>query len=294
MGRLNLFMPLGILLVAAIPAGGQAKRQDVPFELYHGYLVVVKGSAGSLENLSFAVDTGTLHSVVDQRIAHKLGLKPVGAIEQLAVSHVVAMNRVLLPKLTWGGGTLAALNVLAFDLSPMSRLLGRRIDMLLGVDVLQQGGFQIDFESRKIHFGDDGEPEHSIPFEGDVPYPVAKIRIDGQLLTLLMDTGSDSLAVFADQLPNEGLLPRQQGRGRDLVGGVGFARIAAQQVLLGSVELRDAKVFLIPPMPESKNYDGIFAPIALGAPKIYFYFERRRFGWDERKERPAATSTAFR
>lgn len=89
MGRLNLFIPLGILLVAAIPAEGQSKRQDSPFELYHGYLIVVRGSVGNLENLSFVVDAGAYHSVVDQWIAHKLGLKPVGSMEQLAANHVL-------------------------------------------------------------------------------------------------------------------------------------------------------------------------------------------------------------
>ena len=72
--------------------------------------------------------------------------------------------------------------------------------MLLGMDILQQSGFQIDLESRKIHFGDDREPEYTVPLESDVPYPVVEIRIDGHLLRLLLDTGSDSLAVLAEPL----------------------------------------------------------------------------------------------
>jgi predicted aspartyl protease len=283
MGRLNWILGIAIALVVAIPAVGQSKRQVVPFELYNGYLIVVKGSVGNLKNLSLVVDTGASHSVVDDRIVRKLRLKPVGSIEQLAANHVVAMSRVLLPELSWSGDTLTAFNALAFDLSPMSRHLGRRIDMVLGLDVLQHSSFQVDFESRRIHFGRNQQPENSVPFEPDVPYPVVEIHIDGRPVRLLVDTGSDSLAVLADRLPNASPLPRMEGRGRDLGGTVRFTRILAKQVFLGNIELRDAKVFLIPPMPESERFDGNLPPNMLGASKIYFDFERRRFGWDERK-----------
>ena len=48
---------------------------EVPFKLYRGYVIVVRGSIGGLKNLNFLVDTGAVPSVVDARIARKLHLR---------------------------------------------------------------------------------------------------------------------------------------------------------------------------------------------------------------------------
>jgi hypothetical protein len=42
--------------------------------LQWGYLVIVEGSIGNLGKLNFVVDSGAYPSVVDQKIAHGLGL----------------------------------------------------------------------------------------------------------------------------------------------------------------------------------------------------------------------------
>ena len=292
MGRLNRWAAMGLLLLAANAAAGQATGQEVPFELYNGYLIVVKGSVGDLKNLSLVVDTGACHTVVDERIAHKLHLKPLGSVDQTAPSHIVAMKRVLLPQLSWKGGTVTALNSLTFDLSPISSHLGIRIDLVLGLDVLKQSNFQIDFRSRKIYLGGLQEPENSVPLEPNLKYPIIEARINGQKVRLLMDTGSDGLAVLADRLPKENFLLLTGERGRDLKGAFSFSRIAAAQVFLGDVEIRDAKVFLLPPMPETTIMDGNFSPNTLKASSIYFDFAHNRFGWDQLKSNHRAASRA--
>jgi hypothetical protein len=291
MGRLNRWVAIGLWLVAAHAATAQSNRQDIPFELYNGYLIVVKGSVGDLKNLSLVVDTGARHTVVDEWIAHKLHLKPIASVEQQAPGHIIAMKRVLLPQLSWSGGTVTALNSLTYDLSPLSSHLGIRIDMLLGLDVLKQSNFQIDFRSHRIHFGGIQEPENSVPMEPDLPYPIIEARINGQKVRLLMDTGSDSVAVLADRLPKANALPWTEGRGRDLKGALSFSRIYPPQVFLGDVEIHDAKVFLLPSMPETTIIDGNFSPNTLKASRIYFDFEHNRFGWDQLKSNRRAASS---
>ena len=45
---------------------------EVPFQLYQRHLIVTKGSIGPLNGLSLLIDTGTIPSMVDGRIARRL------------------------------------------------------------------------------------------------------------------------------------------------------------------------------------------------------------------------------
>lgn len=283
MGWLKGVIAFAVTLAAAMPVAGQTERRDIPFKLHHGYLIVVKGSIGKLKNLSFVVDTGSYRSILDQRIAQKLHLKLSRSIEQMAPNHIVTMNSVLVPGLSWGGRTMTPLTALVFDLSPISRFMGIHEDMLLGLDVLRQASFQVDFQTRRIHFGNDQEPEISIPFVQNSPYLLVATTIEGHPERLLLDTAADSLAVFADRLTNQGHPLQTLGVGRDISGSVPFTRLTVKQVLVGDNELCGAPVFSIPAMPETR-YDGGLAPRILGASKIYFDFERWRFGWDNLKD----------
>src|SRR5579864_4647596 len=110
MGQPKEVLALAVALAAAMPAAGQSQRRDIPFKLHHGYLIVVKGSIGKLRNLSFVVDTGSYRSILDERIAHKLHLKSSRSVEALAPNHIVTMDTVLVPGLSWGGGTMTSLS----------------------------------------------------------------------------------------------------------------------------------------------------------------------------------------
>ena len=63
-----------VTAVAAVLVCGQSLQSagtitEVPFELYQRHLVVTKGSIGPLNGLNLLIDTGTIPSVVDRRIA---------------------------------------------------------------------------------------------------------------------------------------------------------------------------------------------------------------------------------
>ena len=121
MGQLKGILAFTIVLATALPVTGQSEGNDIPFKLHNGYLIVVKGSIGKLKNLSFVIDTGSYRSVLDERIARKLHLKSAGSIEELAPNHIVQMDSVLVPELTWGDATKTSFSALVFDLSPISR-----------------------------------------------------------------------------------------------------------------------------------------------------------------------------
>src|SRR5579864_7844268 len=73
----------------------------MPIELKDGYLVLAKGSIGSLNNLTFLVDTGTSRTLMDARIAKQLRLTGV-ASKLTAFDRDVAVELVILPDLQLG------------------------------------------------------------------------------------------------------------------------------------------------------------------------------------------------
>jgi aspartyl protease len=68
----------------------------VPIRLYWGYVVIVEGSIGNLHKLNFQVDTGVYPSVLDQKIAQKLGLQTKAARVNLS-KRSVETQLVVLP-----------------------------------------------------------------------------------------------------------------------------------------------------------------------------------------------------
>src|SRR5258707_2429908 len=95
----------------------------LPFHLHWGYLVIIEGSIGNVQKLHFLVDTGAYPSVVDQKIAHTLGLAEKPARVTLANSSVQT-RLVVLPSLLMGSVRVESLLVLTQDLSFFQKALG--------------------------------------------------------------------------------------------------------------------------------------------------------------------------
>ena len=67
-------MVVASLLVSGTPLWSLDTRAEIPFELHQRHLVVIEGSIGPLNGLNLLIDTGTIPSMVDTRIARKLRL----------------------------------------------------------------------------------------------------------------------------------------------------------------------------------------------------------------------------
>ena len=78
---------LASLAVAEQPSANRFSETDarresentIRFNLYRGYLILARGSAGPLNNLNLLLDTGTSSTILNQRLARRLGL-----VEKLA------------------------------------------------------------------------------------------------------------------------------------------------------------------------------------------------------------------
>ena len=126
-------------------------------------MIVIKGSTKNGYPLNLMIDTGATHSVVDERIVQKLQLKPLPETTHKLEVFGKSLDRpqVLLPGLQFGP---IKTSLLCF----VAALPWSGVDAIIGLDLLRQNNFTIDFESKKISFGPRATHFLStIPFEAD-------------------------------------------------------------------------------------------------------------------------------
>src|ERR1700742_4519455 len=88
----------------------------IKFELYQDYLMVVRGSAGTLKGLTFLIDTGASPSVLDLRLAEKLHLMQ-SAAALAVIGGSVQAGTAIVPSLNLGPISRENVPVLIEDLS---------------------------------------------------------------------------------------------------------------------------------------------------------------------------------
>src|SRR5271170_5530165 len=98
---LSLLTLLTLAVEPIAQASQEAPKATVSFTLYHNYLIVAQGSAGPLKGLNFLVDTGASPSVLDRRLAQRLGLDELpGSI--VFVNGRVPAGQAIVPNLEFG------------------------------------------------------------------------------------------------------------------------------------------------------------------------------------------------
>jgi hypothetical protein len=265
------------------PSDGAA-RAEIPFKLYQDYLIVVQGSLGSLEGLNFLIDTGANASSIGRRIAKKLQL--AGEADKLFLfNQKVEVARVILPSLQLGPLRVEFLPGLIQDLSPVEKALGVRIDAIVGFDVLARSSFIVDYESKKMLFGPLEPSTLAVPFDAGSPTPgvTVQLRIQGQPVRLLVDTGAAQLLFYECNLPpNLHVLPTQSVKHSFNSAMTQFdaEEVRVAEVRLGASDFGVEKSFLLNDHASCRQpISGVLGVRSLGLKWVAFDFERRRFGW---------------
>jgi predicted aspartyl protease len=256
-------------------------HQEIAFQAYRDYLIVVRGSLCETQRLNFIIDTGTNPSVIDSRIAKKLNI--VGEVGRLGVhNQVVEVEQAILSSVQIGALRAQFVPVLIRDLAFLQKGLGIRIDAVIGLDVLSLRNFSIDYTTKRIVFGVVPVSSSSAQFQGAPPWLTVRMEVNGVPLHLLLDTAASGILLFQTRIRDR--LPRLTSLGERISSNLG-GDFPLQCVLLattnlGQTDFGQRNAFVVEDQEdESREFDGLLGPSALGLKQIAFDFQRRTFSW---------------
>ena len=260
------------VLIAAEPTA------QIPFKLRGGFAIVVSGAIGSQDNLNFLVDTGAVPSVVHQRLANKLNLS--GPREDISVvSQNHSVERVVLPHMRLGLLEFPSVSAVVVDLAPIEKQLGLRLDAIVGLDVLGGQNLTIDYRKCEILIGVAATNGEAIPFEllseANAPYVVVRMETNSQVVRLLLDTGADSITLFAARLKGRALAAQKSGTRKDVCASGEYAveQVQLRDVKLGGVNRGRRQATMVDvPARASQDFDGMLGPTSLGITRLAFDF----------------------
>jgi predicted aspartyl protease len=251
---------------------------EVPFELYQHHLIVTTGSIGRLNGLSLLIDTGSIPSVVDGRIARKLRLQAepstVAAFGQSVRSQSTVLDGFQIGPLR--SGPVPA------GVSDLSYLQGVRIDAIVGLDVLARTSFLIDYRTRKLTFAPEAREDWIAPLELAWPFLTVRMTIGGQQVRLLVDTGSRDIVLYQSRLP--AALSDAPWKGDKTVqyasGVARLRRLELRQVGLGEHVFDKLEAWALDRVPRGgpTSIDGVLGVLSLGCTRVRFDFERSELG----------------
>ena len=252
---------------------------EVPFELYQHHLIVTKGSIGSLNGLNMLIDTGTIPSMVDGRIARKLHVQAKPSM-LVAFGQSVAIQSTMLNGFRIGGRQP---DTVPAGVNDLSYLEGVRIDAIVGLDVLARTSFSIDYRKRVLRFSPGDREESVAPLELAWPFVTVQMTIAGQQVRLLVDTGSSDLVLFKLRMPAS--LSGAPWRGDKMVhyasGAARLRRLDLRQIGLGADHWDKLTDWALDRVPDGypPGIDGVLGVLALDCQRVRFDFERNELGW---------------
>jgi len=140
---------LGWLVFFSVLLGGALAAQEIPLE-YCDRLPAIRVDVAGEKPMLFLVDTAAssflnLHSFF-------LGDSREVEISSYRGTATTGAREVSLPEMRIGSYRLVGLKMLAIDLSALGKNCGRRIDGILGADLLEKMGATIDFKRQVAHF----------------------------------------------------------------------------------------------------------------------------------------------
>lgn len=271
-----------LLANSALLAEDNASDSQISFKLYDNYLLVVQGSLGKLKKRNFLIDTGASPTVIDQSIAQQLEMTALTEPSDTTnvVSGSVKTQFALLPSLQLGPIRRQTFRVVIADLGFLHSKVGTRIDAVVGLDVLGESSFRIDYQKKRIVFGPIEMDASAVPFGSNPPLVTVQMMLDDQPMRVLVDTGTAGLILFKNhlgawepRLPSGGLMKIS-----DLGGPASLPIVTVTDTRVGRLDMGARNAYLA----DGHNccdFDGLMGISARRFKQVAFDFEHKFITW---------------
>jgi ketosteroid isomerase-like protein len=127
-----------------LPAGKTAQAQEIPLDNCR-QLPIVKATVGK-HQVQFLVDTGAAITLLNLRSFSSQDSAEI-TMESWSGTTGARARKIVLPEFAIGEHQLTNLNLLAVDLTPLERSCQRRLDGVLGADMIARLGMTIDLKN---------------------------------------------------------------------------------------------------------------------------------------------------
>jgi predicted aspartyl protease len=272
---------MAVVVLLSVNAAAKHKSvQKVPFKLYRNHLVVADGQLGNMGKRNLLIDTGAIPTVVDEALAHELGLKPVGRPAQgmTVVGGVAETYYAVLQSLDLGPVHRESLVVAVANLSLMQASVGVRIDAIVGLDALAPSSFQIDYDARKILFGSLHTAGPAVPMLPDSRFAIIETQVNGNPVKLAIDTGTSEMVLFRNTLPKTiaSLSSNTNIQVSNLAGDLLAPQVQLANFKVGDQDL-SGSMALLTTIPNCCEFQGVLGITALRFKSVTFDFQHRLF-----------------
>ena len=256
-------------------------NNQVPVDIYRGYLIVAPADIGNLRGLRFLLDTGTTNTVIDRRLAKQLGLV-VHRRKVINFDKLITVDCAELPEIAFGPDVANNLPVLIEDLRYLQTGQGS-VDGIIGLDLLRRRNFLVDYaESRVVFDTTETADMQSVPMRMTPTVLSVQAQLNGRSVWMIADTGLLRTMIYERGL--EALLEndRIQGhvRSQSMGGWVENRVSTVLQFRLGAQDLEREVLFV--PAPAANRMDdvaGFLGPASLKAKQVLFDFDAHQLRW---------------
>jgi len=279
---------LALLLIHSFAAA--SPPVPLPFHLTAQGAIIVPAIVNGIGPVSFMLDTGSNGSVISEQLASTLGAKAVAKTTLMSASGRRDALVVRIEHFSVGG--VSADDVLmtvaspdAFNLPDLATS-GRKVQGVIGQDVLGTLRYTIDYRERRIVWHDTAAlvPVHAtvLELESQDERFVARVPQDHRVLRLVPDTGAETLVLFQ----HRGSIPPSVSFANESVELTGLAgtrdarRAVVRAFRVGSTLLMDVAAVIVGRECDATPLDGLlplhlFARVTFNGPEHQLLIETR-------------------
>lgn len=238
-----------VLLSAVSAAAGSAGTASVtPFDLLEDGSVIVPVTIGGTGAYRFVLDTGSSRTVIASRLWQSLR-RPVVA-RTVMVTPAGRDLAVIVRLDAFGVGARPPVNVDAAVMAADRYAAGQRVDGLIGQDILADAIYTIDYRARVIHWHAAGDALPGVRLQLSVSDRRVLVVLpqrtgDRRPLTLIPDSGSDALVLFARASDKLRFTPLDVDVLRSLSGVQLARRVQIDELIVGDARLQGSPAVIV-------------------------------------------------